>query len=216
MRIENFSDINPNDITHILFDWGGVIINIDHHKTIAEFNKLVDGQFERIYTPNGQNTIFDKLETGKISENEFYDAIRSEFNIDTDNKTLRSAWCSILQDVPAERIDLLRELKRKNKIYLLSNTNAVHVHHAAIMLKEQHNLDFFGLFNGTYLSHDMGYRKPNRGYFDYTIEKEGLNLQKCIFIDDTEINVDAAASVGLNAYFLQGDQTILDLFENWS
>src|SRR5262245_14206312 len=113
-------------IKNIIFDFGGVIIDIDYHRCIDSFEKLLGTAFDQWYSQKQQAELFDALETGNISEEEFYESIRNAFRQELTDEQIREAWNSILIRLPEENVALLKRLKQKYRLFLLSNTNIIH------------------------------------------------------------------------------------------
>ena len=113
-------------INTIIFDLGGVILNIDYKRTIDEFKKLGIKNAEHLYSKKRQNKLFDKIETGKITKEYFLKKLKEK----TTNSKLdevRNAWNALLLDLPEKRVKMLQELKKKYNLFLLSNTNIIHI-----------------------------------------------------------------------------------------
>ena len=115
-----------NNIDALIFDFGGVIINLDYNKPIDEFKKLGIVESKKLYSKKEQTKLFDSLECGQISEENFLNEIRKKSNTN-DSELIKKAWNSILLNIPQERVDLLKKLSSKYKIFLLSNTNSIHL-----------------------------------------------------------------------------------------
>ena len=113
-------------IKNIIFDFGGVILNIDYQASINAFKELGIKNFEILFSQASQFNIFDKLETGKLNPHDFRDEIRNISGLKLTDEAIDKAWNKMLLDIPIERIELLIKLKSKYNIYLLSNTNAIH------------------------------------------------------------------------------------------
>lgn len=197
----------------IIFDLGGVILNIDYSKTIDAFKNLGITNFNKIYTQAQQNQIFDKFETGLISEQDFRNYIKSEADKSLTDKQIDKAWNAMLLDLPEHRITLLNHLKADYPIFLYSNTNTIHLKAFKSIIKEQ-----FGnknlledTFNKTYYSHLINKRKPNPEGFEQIIEDNKLQPKTTLFIDDSEQHILGAQKVGLKSLWLK-DKDISDLF----
>ncbi|MDR2038741.1 MAG: HAD family phosphatase [Bacteroidales bacterium] len=200
-------------IKNIIFDLGNVVIKIDPDLTINQFKELGIEDFDSIYTMMKQSDIFDKLDTGKISVSEFHEAIRTHAKRNLTDEQIDDAWCAMLLDFPDENIELLRRLRTEYQLYLLSNTNQLHIdRYLKKLLKEKGSPLLPDLFNHTFYSHEIGYRKPNRESFEYVLKAEKLKAAETIFIDDLEHNVIGARSVGMQAYHFTSEQQLTDLF----
>ncbi len=201
-----------SQIKNIIFDLGGVIINLDTNKTIQEFNKLSTKQFETIYTQLKQSPIFDKFDKGEITETDFFNEIQKALEVDIPIEKLLFAWNAMLLDFPKHRLQLLEKLKANYRLFLLSNTNETHVTEFENILFEQHgyqNLESF--FETVYYSCRIGKRKPNSDIFNFVLNKHNLNPEETLFIDDSPQHIEGALKTGIKAEFLAKDRDVQDL-----
>jgi putative hydrolase of the HAD superfamily len=191
------------EIKNIIFDLGGVIINLDIPKTIAGFNKLSSRPFETIYTQLQQTPIFDDFDKGNISEEHFFAEIKELLEMPVSYEQLLSAWNAMLLDFPPGRLELLKQLKTKYRLFLLSNTNETHINEFEKQLQLNHgykNLEPF--FEKVYYSCRMGMRKPDREIFECVLKENHLKPGETLFIDDSPQHVEGALLTGINAHFL--------------
>lgn len=162
--------------------------------------------FEKLYTLASQNELFDRLEVGSITENEFYDEFRRVTGCKLDDKTLEQCWDALIMDFPAARIEMLKHLKAEGKYrtFILSNTNIIHYRFYTALLKRVHGVDGLeSLVEHAYFSHEIGLKKPNRDIFDYVVTNSHIKPEESIFIDDNEANIKAANALGFNTIFLK-------------
>lgn len=202
-----------NDYEAIIFDLGGVIINLDYKKTENEFKKLFGTDFSEMYSKQSQTEIFNKLETGQISENEFIETMQRLSSKKVSKEKVIEAWNAMLLDIPKERISLLEKIGKEKRIFLLSNTNEIHKKAFDKIVFESYQLQGLEpLFEKAYFSHLVGMRKPNREIFDFVIQENHLTPQTTLFIDDSPQHIEGAQKAGLIAYHLEVDKhTVLDL-----
>jgi putative hydrolase of the HAD superfamily len=215
MKISNLGSIDPKDITNIVFDWGGVIINIDYNATISAFKKLGIEDFRTFYFQKIQNRFFNQFEIGKVTPGEFRNVFRETLNKDLPDQAINDAWCAMLLDIPKPRIDTLMRLKMNYRVLLLSNTNQLHEDLILPRLNTELGFDFLSLFDRYYLSHKIGMRKPNADIYEFVLLENGLQASETLFIDDTEMNIDTAAILGLRACHLQPGADMVELFKDW-
>jgi putative hydrolase of the HAD superfamily len=202
-------------VRNIVFDWGNVIINTDPDLTIQKFKDLGVVNFDQMFTLMQQTDVFDRLDTGKITLSEFRQAIRGFAPVHLDDHQIDDAWCAMLLDFPEENAELLRRLRTGGyKLYLLSNTNEMHIAYYTRYLEKQfgHNL-LDELFDRTFYSHVIGYRKPKREAFEYVLTAEKLKPAETLFIDDLEHNVIGARRTGMQAYHHCKGERLVELFE---
>ena len=188
---------------NLIFDIGDVIVDIDYLTTIAEFQKLSAVDFSQIVSYNKQNHIFDLFETGKITAQQFRDKLKQFLKPGTTDEEITHAWNSILIHYPAQKIDLLKELKTRYKTFALSNINEIHVVSINEAAKAKFGASDFGsFFHHAYYSNEVGFRKPDKEIYEFVLQKENLNATETFFVDDKAENVEAAKALGINAYQL--------------
>lgn len=200
-------------IKNIIFDLGGVVINLDYRLTLGEFRKLGLEDIEKLYTQFNQLPWFDKYDTGGISSEKFLFEFKKWLAPGTTNEQIIHAWNAMLLDFPPERADLLVKLKGRYRTFLLSNTNEIHINYYLGRINEWYGegaIDNF--FEKTYFSNRIGMRKPDREIFEFVLSENGLMACETLFIDDSPQHVEGAKSVGLRAYHLQAPETIVDVF----
>lgn len=208
--------MNWNGIQNIIFDFGGVILNLDYHLTSTAFEKIGLTSFDDLYTQFGQSHLFDQLETGKISAEEFRNAIKKHLPEGTTNTQIDAAWNAMLLNHPKERLDMLHTLKGSFRTFLLSNTNIIHYHAFRKILWEEHQMDGLDtLFEQVYYSHDIGLRKPHPETFQWVLDQNNLKAEETLFIDDSPQHIEGAKAAGLQTYHLKKGEEITELFSDF-
>lgn len=207
--------MQPKDFPNIIFDLGGVILNLDYSRTISAFVQLGINDFDASYSQLVQTGLFDDYERGEISSQDFRDGIREVFRVNRTDAEIDSAWNAMLLDLPSERLHLLQQLHASKRIVLLSNTNEIHIRQFNGALKAKYGLsDLSSYFLRLYYSYEVGMRKPEERIFEHVLRDQGFEPSETLFIDDSPQHIEGARRVGLHAYHLQADkgETILDLF----
>ncbi|OYT10946.1 MAG: hypothetical protein B6I18_06415 [Bacteroidetes bacterium 4572_112] len=204
-------------IKNIIFDLGGVILNIDFDKAANAFKELGIKNFEDLYSRATQSNLFVDLELGRISDKQFYGAMRELCGINLSDEQIKTAWNSLLLDFPQNRLELLKELNKNYRCFLLSNTNKIHYDSYQQELRAEHNIDGLeAMFEKCYFSHDIDIRKPDAESFKYVLEQNNLKPEETLFVDDTAINIDTAVDLGIQTLYInveKGDD-IIKYFEN--
>lgn len=196
----------------ILFDLGGVILNLDYELTSKAFQQLGWKDFDNFYTQGGQSSLFDDLETGKISPSFFINSLLPYLPVGTTANKVVHAWNAMILDFPSERLNLLRKLMETKRVYLLSNTNEIHWQAVLRSFSKTTQEPFESFFHKVFLSHEIGLRKPHVEAFEFVCKSENLNPARVLFIDDTIRHVGGARKAGLNAIHLEkGD--VITLFD---
>ena len=195
----------------IIFDLGAVILNINYQNTIDEFTKLGVKNAEKFYSKKVQTELFNQIETGIISNNQFLETLQKE-TYNASKKQVKQAWNAMLLDLPGERLKLIQKLKKNHTLYLLSNTNAIHIYEFRKQLGNKKWLEFCGLFEKMYLSHELGLRKPDVEIFKYILKDQGLKAEEVLFIDDSPQHIESAKKIGIHCHHLLDDEDIISLF----
>ncbi len=201
-------------IKNIIFDLGGVIINLDTNRTIAEFNKLSYMPFEALYTQAAQSSLFDNFDKGLISTEEFLYTIRKEIRYDGPDHELLRAWNAMLLDVPERRLDVLVKMKQNYNTFLLSNTCEPHIAAFEHDLYIEHGVkNFNDYFDEVYYSCRMGMRKPDKEIFEFVLKHNDLKPEDTVFIDDSIQHVKGAGECGISAFLLPKGEEIGDFLK---
>ncbi len=201
-------------VKNIIFDLGGVIINLNQELTFQAFQKLFPNQFNEIQQQLKQNNWLEKFETSEISEEDFLSFFES-FNSEITSKQLKEAWNTMLLDIPIDRIDLIKKLSYSYNIYLLSNTNKIHLEHITKYVSQNFKLkNLEELFKKAYYSNHLGLRKPNKAIFEAVLKDAQLNAEETLFIDDSMEHIESAKILGIKTHHLNlvENQNIIGLF----
>ncbi len=199
-------------IKNIIFDLGGVLLNIDFQKTMDAFKKLGADNINEIFSGYSQYYFFDAFEKGLISPKEFRNEIRKFLKQNSTDEMIDEAWNAMLLDFPTERINFLLSCKNKYRTFLLSNTNAMHFPVYNKQLKEKFHInDLSDLFEKAYYSYRLGLRKPEKEIFEIVLKENNLNPEETLFIDDSPINIATADKLGIKTILLEYPKTLMNV-----
>ena len=193
---------------NIIFDLGGVLLNIDYSKTFKAFEQLGFPHFNNMYSQFTANTLFENLEIGKISNEDFYKTLIHQHPLIA-KQDISEAWNAMLLDFRLESLHFLQTLSQNHQLFLLSNTNAIH--YAAFVQKftaETGLANFNDFFTKAYYSHLINLRKPTKEIFQYVLHDAGITAAETLFIDDSYNNIEAAAGLGFKTHLLVAGETI--------
>ena len=204
---------------HLLFDFGGVLVDLDKQRCIESFRKLgFDiAPFLGTYRQAG---VFALFERGAINEEQFCDRIRQEMagcEALPTNQQIIEAWENYLLTVPNDRLDMLLKLREKFEIHVLSNTNPVHWRMAEEIYFKYKGLEIGDFFIHVFLSYELGVEKPQPEIFQAVVDGIGCPADEILFFDDAVANCEAARQFGLQALlapagglWLEDAQRLLD------
>lgn len=225
---------NLNGIKNIIFDLGGVLLNIDFKKTFDAFAAL---GIENAHAINDRPEVwqlFLDLECGKVEKREFLERFRGLVSpslpkeglgwISRDGEPkeglgwisddqITSAFNALLLDYPPERIRLVQELSKKYRVFLLSNTNAIHVEYYNEMLSREFGIENLDqLMEKAFYSNELGCRKPDKEIYQKVLKLADIKAEETLFIDDNEENVKAAEELGIKAIKVDEEYTVMGVF----
>jgi len=199
---------------NIIFDFGGVIINIDPQLTVKAFMELCNDLSKNEANRVIKDPLFRQFEKGMISESQLRSGIYKILNIEslqfTDEEFDR-AWNAMILDLPKSRLDLLLTLSAEHRIFLLSNTNSIHMRKVSEVVQDTIQKDSINhYFENTYYSYLIGMQKPDREIFDFVLKENNLHPDETIFLDDFPENFSGAKEAGIDT--LEVDRDIIDIF----
>jgi len=200
-------------IKNIIFDLGGVFINLDNQLTENAFLTLGARPLKEYFGHGHAASFFKEYEVGGISDQQFVDNIKDLTGITAPDEEIIQAWNALLLDFPSERIRLLKDLRKSYRIFLFSNTNALHLAHLQQIYRNTFPNDEYALddlFERAYYSHILKMRKPDEASFQYILKENQLKGDETLFVDDALINVEGAEKAGLKGLFLRPGTTITD------
>ncbi len=195
-------------INTIIFDFGDIFINLDKKATMDGFKKLGLKEWN-----NELDQLNFQFEKGNISREEFLAGFQKQMPNASIEEILES-WNAILADFPLYRLEFLQMLSKKYKLFLLSNTDSIHIDTFEQKVGPSFYGDFYQCFEKVYFSFEMGMRKPDAEIYQTVLNKHELQAKRTLFVDDKKENTDAAAALGIHVWNLQvGKEDVIDLFE---
>ena len=199
------------NISNIIFDLGGVIMEIDVKQTLHPFSELGLKNIHEYFGHGFAASFFSDHESGRISDEEFLKEIKNLLNKEVSQGELIDAWNALLLRFPPERITLLKEIKSRYRIFLYSNTNAIHYKKFSEIYRNTFHGELEDLFEKAYFSHDLGHRKPDLGGYEHIIRENRLDPKLTLFVDDALMNVEGAIKAGLKGLYLPPGFFITDI-----
>ncbi len=202
-----------NKYKNIIFDLGGVLLNVDYSITIKAFSGLGLNSVDNFFSQNQQKQLFCLYEKGEISSSDFRNELKTHSKKTIDDTTIDKAWNSMLLDLPKERLDLLKRFKQTHRTFLLSNTNEIHIDYFNAYLQNDFKIaDLSDYFEKVYLSYKMRMRKPDAETFELVLSENNLAPNETLFIDDSIQHIEGAKKLGIRTYWLDTKkESILDL-----
>lgn len=195
MNIRDFAD--KFDV--IVFDLGGVVIDLDYNATIRAFQELGSKDFQELYSQALQSDLFDRYETGHISGLYFINKLKELLPQHLTPNEIVAAWNAMILEFQPEKLKFLEEIKNTHTTALLSNTNDLHIDYVRRKLKKVSEKPLEDYFHYTFLSHEIKARKPHAETFLYVCRQMEASPEKVLFIDDSIQHIEGAKKAGLNA-----------------
>lgn len=200
------------NIKNIIFDYGNVIFLLDFKKLREGWKSLSIEDPDKFFSHGVQDPIFDKFDRGLVGVTEFRDFLRTKIgNPDLTDQEIDAAWNSLLLGVDEGTHELLADLNKKYRTFLLSNINPIHYGYIMNYLKNEFGFENNDhLFEKTYYSHLIGIRKPDRAIFEKVLNENGLKPEETLFIDDIAANLEPAKALGIQTFMMSAPDTIQD------
>ena len=202
---------------NLIFDLGNVIIDIDFDLTFREFSKLSSlYSWQEVRYFIKEKCIWENYEKGLVSDEKFREILRNELKIKASDYELDKAFCGLLQNIQPERIELLKDLSEKYRLFILSNTSNIHFQQVERLLFESAGINHFSdIFETVFLSFEIGKLKPEMEIYQQLLSQANLNANETLFFDDMLINLEGASTLGIHTKQIIPNQfTIIDFFEN--
>lgn len=200
-------------IKHIIFDLGGVLLNINPLYSLSAFAELGNTTPSALKVMIKAEQIFEKYDTGVYSDEVFRAELCRILGVYLKDEVIDQAWNSLLLDFPAERVLMVEQISQNFKVHLLSNTNSIHYKSYTESFYNQFGFGFSSLFENEFLSFRMGAHKPDMAIYEQVIKTGNLKAEECLFVDDLIDNAEAAKSMGMNAIHLSEGMDVTDLFK---
>jgi putative hydrolase of the HAD superfamily len=207
--------MKAKNIKTIIFDFGGVILDIDPQITIKEFQKMGFKDVAKTSSKEFIEDIIRKFERGIYTPEVFRKKLKAFLDLEVSDQKLDDAWNALIYDIPAERIEILEQVKKNYQMLLLSNSNEIHydLYVRDLQLRFGYR-EFDELFDKAYFSFDMHLSKPDPEVYEFIINQHDLKPSQTLFIDDNEENIAAASKLGLKTYLLAKPERVRDIFED--
>ena len=203
----------PENIKNILFDLGGVLLDIDARRTVEAFGKI---GMPDLIRPGGwgyDHDVFLQMEQGLLNDQQFRDGIRSLLPHPATDEQIDQAWCAMLIGFNPRKIELLKELRKTYRLYLFSNTNNIHINYFQHMFRNKFGFTLSELFVKDYYSSNIHMRKPSLEAYRKVLDDSSINPTETLFIDDSEKNTENATLTGMQVIHLKPDMDLLSLFQ---
>ena len=200
-------------IKNVVFDLGGVLINLDFDNCLNAFRKAGFQDIEKQACQFSGKGFFSQFEFGEISPEEFRKAIRKEVSEALSDHEIDDMWNLMLLDIPREKLDLLLKLREHYMVYLLSNTNRIHWDYACEQMFCYRGFRVNDFFEDIFLSFEMHKAKPEKDIYEQMMKEANILPEETFFIDDSAINCQAAISLGIQSYHYHIGEDLSSLFE---
>lgn len=200
-------------IKNIIFDLGGVILNLSVERTHQAFADLSGLTLPEIKSRVHHGPFFHDYERGLITDLEFRNLLRETLQVKASDQELDKAWNAMLLDIPQERFALLEQLKETYRVFLLSNTNEIHRQCFNSIVQQtsgKPNIDHY--FHQAYFSHVLNLSKPDVAIYQHVLNDQNLLPSETVFLDDNQDNLAGAAKAGLHTFYVQQPNQIFEFF----
>lgn len=200
----------PGAVDALLFDFGGVIIEISFDRVFARWADLAGVSFEQVKSRFSHGEAYQRHECGGMGIAEYFQSLREELGIQLTDAQFADGWNQVFGDEFAETVALLPRLRARVPLYLFSNTNPFHYDYWSARYATA--LEPFQRF---FISSELGFRKPHPEAFERVAERMGVEPGRILFFDDTEPNVEGARAAGMHAVLVRSPADVRRAVEPW-
>ena len=205
--------IQASKIKNIIFDLGGVLLNINPLLSLLELGKISGISQAELISKLANDQIFKKFETGSLTPAQFRSDLCRIMKTVVSDSEIDRIWNKLILDIPVHRVNLLQELRKNYKVFLLSNTNSIHFNYYTHEFYETYGIHLPDLFDRVFVSHEIGIHKPDVGIYTHLLENAGIVASQSVFFDDSFANVKAAELSGIKGIQIVGAD-VTSYFEN--
>lgn len=209
-----FLMVAATSVKNLIFDLGGVILDLSVDHTLQAFSQFSGIHKEEVKQIFISSSGFELYEKGQFDDKTFRDFVKKVYKSEISDQNIDASWNAMLRGIPLRKLELLKKLKERYNVYLLSNTNAIHLHHInEVILKNltgENLLDNY--FHKAYYSHRMKKRKPDSEIYEQVLEENYLVPEQTLFLDDNAQNIEGAKALGIQTVLVTSPDLILDYF----
>ena len=196
-----------SNIKNIIFDFGFVLIDLDKQRCVEAFQEIGAAEIAKYVDEQRSEDLFHDLELGKITAEEFCDEARCRIGKDVSNEDIFGAWNALLAGIPSCRLQKIVALRKRHRLFLLSNTNVIHWETSVKKYFPHAGKGVDDYFERCFLSYEMNLLKPHAEIYLKVLEKAGIRAEETLFIDDSARNCEGAEAVGIKTLNVShGDQ----------
>lgn len=200
-------------IDAIVFDLGGVIIDLDFQRSFDQFSTLSGKSPKKIREDLFESGLLHNYEKGHYSDLEFLAEVERGFELTCDKRAIEEAFLALLLTIPPARIEMIRNLSKDYRLFVLSNTSSIHYKEVNAILKRDTGYEHLDhLFEKVFLSFELGLLKPHQEIYKAVLDTAQLNPERTLFLDDNADNLKGAAALGIRTALVSQEQSILTLF----
>tara|TARA_B100001057_G_scaffold172472_1_gene173239 strand:- start:486 stop:1103 length:618 start_codon:yes stop_codon:yes gene_type:complete len=198
-------------ISALLFDLGGVIVDLDYNKTIEAFEAIGLEDAEHLYNQFNQSKIFDEFEIGSISGDEFISLLQEKIPQKVSQSKIKEAWNAMILGFEKSKLEQIKRYSEKIPCYLLSNTNEIHLEYIQTLLQQVPFKNLELLFKKCYYSHIIGKRKPHLETFEWVLNDMGYSSGEVLFIEDSPQHIRGAEKAKIKTLHFTNDRRLEDV-----
>lgn len=206
--------MNKGNIKAIIFDMGGVIVDLDIEDCKRAFKEYLGYyRIDELIDPCHQKGIYGDLEEGKISGDEFRRIVLQDSDPGALADNVDKAMWHILTGISPYKVEMLKRLSESYDLYLLSNNNPVCLPRAKAIFEDA-GIPLEKIFRKCFYSFEMKALKPSETFYKAVVREIGIPAEQMFFIDDSQKNVDGAIAAGLPAVYYEPGTDLETLINN--
>lgn len=203
-----------HSIKNIIFDLGGVLLNIDPLLTVKALTDMGVQDMMEVHKRLMEAEVYQRFDSGRSTPDQFREDIRQNCGLPLSDEQIDEAWNALLLDFPASRVKMMQELSHNYRLFLLSNTNSIHFETYTKAFRAAHGFEMESLFERLFLSYELDSHKPDPEIYLRVMQAGQFIPAETLFIDDSLANAEAAVKAGWVAFHLKEGMEVTELFKN--
>lgn len=179
-----------DSIAVVVFDLGNVVVKFDHNISAFKIARRYGLDQKKVYDLFFDSNIVKRLDEGSIEPRRFHQKIKQYLNIDIGFEDFKDIWNDIFY-VNKPIVPLIKKIKKRYRIFLMSNTNSLHFNYIRKKFK------IIDVFDKVILSYKVKKRKPHLKIYKYMINLASVSPEKIVYIDDRPELIEGASKLGI-------------------
>jgi len=195
--------MKPGAADALLFDLGGVVIDIDFDRVFARWAASAGCDPALLRARFSQDELYRRHEVGEIGVAAYFASLRKSLGIDLSDAQFLDGWNAIYIGEMPGIVALLARAAQRLPLYAFTNTNPAHAAYWSVRFPEA-----VKSFKKVFISSSIGLRKPDAQAFEFVVREIGAPASRIVFFDDSPHNIEGARACGLQTVLVNSPSDV--------